>query len=69
LRGDENRHRPDRVMIKGTELVVVDYKTGSKSDKDNAQVRGYLKDFIKMGFANPKGYLWYISNNEIIEVL
>ncbi len=69
LRGDEKRHRPDRVMIKGNELVVVDYKTGSKSDKDFAQVRGYLKDFSKMGYVAPKGYLWYISNNEVIEVL
>jgi ATP-dependent exoDNAse (exonuclease V) beta subunit len=69
LRGDEKRHRPDRVMIKGKELVVVDYKTGLKSDKDFAQVRGYLSDFSKMGFIQTKGYLWYISNNELVEVL
>jgi len=68
LRGDEKRHRPDRVMIKGSELIVVDYKTGLQSDKDFVQVRGYLKDFSKMGFVDPKGYLWYISNNEVIEV-
>lgn len=69
LRGDEKRHRPDRVMIKKNELVVVDYKTGLKSDKDFTQVRGYLKDFSKMGYLLPKGYLWYISNNEIVEVI
>ena len=69
LRGDEKRHRPDRVMIKNDELVVVDYKTGTKSDKDFVQVRGYLKDFSKMGYLHPKGYLWYISNNEIVEVI
>jgi ATP-dependent helicase/nuclease subunit A len=68
LRGDEKRHRPDRVMIKGYELVVIDYKTGLKSDKDFSQVHGYLKDFSRMGFINPKGYLWYISNNEVVEV-
>src|SRR5665648_50340 len=69
LRGNEKRHRPDRVMIKNNELVVIDFKTGTKSDKDLAQVRGYLKDFSKMGYLNPKGYLWYISNNEIVEVI
>ena len=68
LRGDEKRHRPDRIMIKGGELVVVDYKTGAKSDHDIAQVRGYLSDFSKMGFVLSKGYLWYLSDNEIIEV-
>ncbi|HEY3389705.1 MAG TPA: UvrD-helicase domain-containing protein [Prolixibacteraceae bacterium] len=69
LRGSEKKHRPDRVMIKDNELVVVDYKTGLKSEKDFAQVRGYLKDFSKIGFILPKGYLWYLSNNEIIEVI
>lgn len=68
LRGGEIRHRPDRIMIKGGELVVVDYKTGAKSDHDVAQVRGYLSDFSKMGFVQSKGFLWYLSDNDIIEV-
>jgi len=69
LRGDEKRHRPDRIMIKGEELVVVDYKTGTKSDHDFAQVRGYISDFNEMGYEKSKGYLWYLSNNEIVEVI
>lgn len=68
LRGDEKRHRPDRVMINGDDLVVVDYKTGSKSDSHFLQVQGYIRDFGKMGFAMPKGFLWYLSNNELVEV-
>jgi len=68
LRGEESRHRPDRVMIKGGELVVVDYKTGTKSDSHLTQVKGYLRDFITMGFVQPKGYLWYLSDNELIEI-
>ncbi len=69
LRGKEKRHRPDRVMIRGDELVVVDYKTGEKSDSHHAQVRGYIRDFMTMGYLNPKGYLWYLSENELVEVL
>ncbi len=69
LRGKESRHRPDRVMIKGDELIVLDYKTGEKSDTHHAQVRGYLKDFIKMGYPEPKGFLWYLSENELVEIL
>lgn len=68
LRGEDTRHRPDRVMIKGKELVVVDYKTGAKSESHHTQVRGYLKDFITMGYTNPKGYLWYLSENELVEI-
>ena len=69
LRGKEKRHRPDRVMIQGGELIVVDYKTGEKSDSHHSQVQGYLKDFAKMGFVSPKGYLWYLSENELIEII
>jgi ATP-dependent exoDNAse (exonuclease V) beta subunit len=68
LRGNEKKHRPDRVMIKGRELVVVDYKTGAKSDSHLVQVRGYLNDFSKMGFLSPKGFIWYLSDNELVEL-
>lgn len=68
LRGEDKRHRPDRVMIRGDELVVVDYKTGAKSNSHHTQVSGYLKDFITMGYATPKGYLWYLSENELVEI-
>ena len=69
LRGKEGRHRPDRVMIKGSELIVVDYKTGEKSDSHHVQVRGYLRDFVKMGYPNSIGYLWYLSENELVKIL
>ena len=69
LRGIEKRHRPDRVMIQGNELIVVDYKTGSRSDSHFSQVRGYLKDFSTMGYGQPKGFLWYLSDNELVEVI
>jgi len=69
LRGKESRHRPDRVMIKGGELIVVDYKTGEKSDSHQSQVRGYLRDFIKMGYSNPMGYLWYLSDNKLVNII
>ncbi|MEI6679348.1 MAG: UvrD-helicase domain-containing protein [Mariniphaga sp.] len=69
LRGSENKHRPDRVMIRGKELIVVDYKTGLKSDSHAGQIRGYLKDFSRMGFGQIKGYLWYLSDNQLVEVI
>ena len=69
LRGDEHRHRPDRVMINGNEVILVDYKTGGKSDRHISQVKGYMKDFEKMGYITQKGYLWYLNENELIEVI
>ena len=68
LRGMESRHRPDRVMIKNNELIVVDYKTGKRSESHFIQVQGYLQDFQKMNFPEPKGYIWYLSDNELVEL-
>ncbi len=68
LRGKEKRHRPDRVMIRENQLIVVDYKTGERSESHHAQVRDYMNDFIKMGYIQPKGYLWYLSENELVEI-
>lgn len=68
LRGNDKRHRPDRVMIKENKLVVVDYKTGIESEKHITQVKGYMKDFQTMGYVDLQGYLWYISENKLVVV-
>lgn len=68
LRGKERTHRPDRVMMKENQLVVVDYKTGSENEKNRKQVAGYLMDIRKMGYTQTKGYVWYIQENKLVEV-
>ncbi len=68
LRGSDNRHRPDRVMIREGKAVVLDYKTGEKKEQDIRQVKGYLSDLCKMGYPLSKGYIWYLGNNELIDV-
>lgn len=68
LRGKERTHRPDRVMMKDDQLVVVDYKTGSENEKNRKQVAGYLTDIRKMGYTHAKGYVWYIQENKLVEV-
>jgi CRISPR/Cas system-associated exonuclease Cas4 (RecB family) len=55
-------------MIRAGELLVVDYKTGDRSEKHQAQVKGYLNDFIQMGYSKPKGFIWYLLTNELVEV-
>ena len=69
LRGGEKRHRPDRIMMRENEVVVLDYKTGSKSELHHSQIKGYLIDIEQMGYKNLKGYLWYLNENELIEVI
>lgn len=68
LRVGATRHRPDRIMLQGTQAVVVDYKTGEKSAKDLKQVQGYLDDMQKMGYETVFGFIWYLHNNEVVAV-
>lgn len=65
---DEEIRRPDRVMIKGDEAIVVDYKFAKKNDEYKKQVKRYMNLLVQMGYKNVKGYLWYIHvNDNLIE--
>ena len=66
---DKSLKRPDRVITKGTEAVVVDYKFGSNKDKSHyAQIRTYMELLHKMGYRSVQGYLWYVELNEVESV-
>lgn len=60
--------RPDRVMIDGNQAIVVDYKFGADNNKYKKQVHDYMSLLHSMGYKNVIGFLWYVNNNEIVEV-
>ena len=60
--------RPDRVMMKGDQVVVVDFKFGKENPKYNKQVKGYMQLLAKMGYKNITGYLWYVDEERIEKV-
>lgn len=60
--------RPDRVMMKKGEVVVVDFKFGKENLKYNKQVKGYMQLLTKMGYKNISGYLWYVDEELIVKV-
>ena len=62
------QRRPDRVMLRGDEMVVLDFKFGKPRDEYHDQVREYMQLLTRMGYANVKGYLWFVYSNKIIEV-
>lgn len=61
--------RPDRVITDGTTTIVIDFKTGKPHSGHKDQVRRYEALLKEMSMPGVKGYLWYIENDEIIEVL
>ncbi len=61
--------RPDRIMLRGNNAVVVDYKTGeSKSENYHRQVKRYAKTLKETGLERVEGYIWYIQLNEVEKV-
>ena len=67
--GAGSTRRPDRVMIRGTRAVVVDYKFGNREPgRYRRQVGEYLGLLRQMGYTECEGYLWYVKLGEIEKV-
>lgn len=69
----EKLKRPDRVMVYGDEIVILDYKFGAEKyeEKYSDQVRRYASLISQIkGFENKKisMYIWYYFRNEIVKV-
>lgn len=69
--GEEKR--PDRVLVKDGEAIVIDYKFGAWQQEDTIQLGRYkkqvgrYKDLLTcMGYSNVKGYLWYLQADKVI---
>lgn len=68
--GELHTRRPDRVMMREGEIVVVDFKFGKPDKRYNKQVQGYMQLLARMGYdaGHIRGYLWYVEEEKIEEV-
>lgn len=69
--GKLHNRRPDRVMMKNGEIVVIDFKFGKPNAKYNRQVQAYIQLLTRMGYDHRhiRGYLWYVEENHIETVV
>jgi ATP-dependent exoDNAse (exonuclease V) beta subunit len=62
--------RPDRVLVSEGNVTIIDFKFGKPNPAHKMQVSEYMRLISEM---NPtkkiEGYLWYVYNNKIEEVL
>ena len=65
---DGSMHRPDRVMIHGNKVIIVDYKFGEHSRNYETQLKRYSDIWRRMGYENVSAFLWYVHNDTVIEV-
>ena len=68
LISEDETKRPDKVLIKENETIILDFKTGLPKKSDHSQIQSYCAIFKEMGATNVKGYLFYTFKNELIEV-
>lgn len=62
--------RPDRIIMRDKEISVIDYKFGEEHGTYKGQVRNYVYILRKMyPLHKVNGYLWYVKNALIEEVL
>ena len=68
LISEDETKRPDKVLIKENETIILDFKTGLPKKSDHSQIQSYCIFFREMGAQNVKGYLFYTLQNELIQV-
>ena len=66
--GKAQTKRPDRVMVKGDQAVVVDFKFGTPRPEYDEQVTFYCRLLEAMHFQRVEGYLWYVYSGDIKNV-
>ena len=67
--GERSTRRPDRVLTKGAEAVVIDYKFGlKKHNRHTRQVEEYMRLLGRMGYQTVRGYLWYVELKQVENV-
>ena len=65
---DGSIHRPDRAVVTADGVIIVDYKFGRHADAYARQVARYVQLYRKMGYSHVRGFLWYVYEDEVVEV-
>lgn len=66
LTSQGSTYRPDRVIVKGDQVIVIDYKFGLLSPASHTKAtRNYMMLISQMGYSKVVGYLWYVEQNRI----
>lgn len=60
--------RPDRLIFRGSEVYVLDYKTGQKSSSHRQQLKEYKNLLLQMGYKDVKALLVYLDPLEVIKI-
>lgn len=66
---DGQVYRPDRVVLCGGKVVIIDYKFGEHYPKYERQMRTYAELWRRMGDYEVSAFLWYLHTGEVLHVV
>lgn len=65
---EDSIKRPDKIILKEKETIVLDFKTGAEKSNDKKQLQEYSEYLRKMDLPNVKAYLYYSLTEELKEI-
>ena len=66
---DGQMYRPDRVILRGGKITVIDYKFGEHYRRYEAQLKKYAQIWNRMGYQDVSAFLWYVHTGEVVSVI
>lgn len=68
IAGENEAKKPDKVFVKSSEIIVIDFKTGKTDQKHMEQIVGYAK-LLEEIFQKPvRSLLYYSALNQLTEL-
>jgi ATP-dependent exoDNAse (exonuclease V) beta subunit len=61
--------RPDRVILRGRQAVIVDYKFGAELPSYRRQLQRYARLWHELGYEIGGAYIWYVEEDKTVEAL
>lgn len=65
LSPDGDTRRPDRIIVRGNKVSIIDYKFGEPNKAHERQMAGYYKLLTDMGYEVEEACLWYVDKASI----
>ena len=65
---DGSLHRPDRVVLEGKHVTIIDYKFGGHDRRYERQMTRYSDMWKRMGYEKVTSVLWYVQTGECVVI-
>ena len=65
----ENTRRPDKLILRDQDTIIIDFKTGIPKEKDGKQVLAYTDTLNEMDLPEVKGFIYYTQLKELRQLI